>query len=115
MEQPFPDSVQVAAPGTETLPVPPVWVKVTVSPSIVVPAPPETLAVHLEVAPIANEAGAHETEVLAAGKGRYANVVVAVADPPGPPHVAFTWYIPAIQQGLPPPQEMVPPATVTWL
>ena len=114
MEQLFPESVQVAAEGNETLPVPPVWVKVSVSPSIEVPAPPETLAVHLEVAPVANEAGAHETEVLAGGEGTYANVVVIIAEAPYPAHVAFTRYVPAIQQGLPP-QEMVPPATVTWL
>ena len=79
-----------------------------------VPAPPDTLAVHWEVAPITKEAGAHETEVLAGGEGAYVNVVVVIAEAPYPAHVAFTRYVPAIQQGLPP-QEMVPPATVIWL
>ena len=37
------------------------------------------------------EVGVHETEVLAGAKGKYVNVVVFMADPPFPPHVALTW------------------------
>jgi len=113
-EQLFPDSAHVAGEENETLPDPPVWENATVSPSLVVPAPPDTLAVHWEVAPTAKEAGAHETEVLAGELGKYWKVVVPIAVAPYPAHVAFTRYVPAIQQGLPP-QEMPPPATVSWL
>ena len=62
-EQLIPRRLQVAPEGNETLPVPPVWEKVIVSPEIEPKKAPLMLAVQDEAAPTASEAGAQETEV----------------------------------------------------
>lgn len=68
MEQSFPERVQVAGDGNETLPVPPDWENSTVSPSVV-PTPPDTATLHVELASVIKERGAHETEVLTSDRG----------------------------------------------
>lgn len=103
-EQVVPERVQVAGVGRVTLPVPPVWEKVTVSPVRELTAP-DTVAVQDEVAPVAKDAGVHETEVVVVAVvavGEYWNVVVCDAEPLLLPHTAFTVYSPEIQLTVPP-------------
>jgi hypothetical protein len=62
------ERAQVAEAGSVTLPVPPVWEKLTVSPEMM-PPQPDTVAVQGEESPISNciapsaRGGGHETEV----------------------------------------------------
>ena len=94
---------QVDCEGRLTAPVPPdTREKVTVSP-VMLPVVPATVPVQVEVDPIAT-GEVHATVVVVAAIGfvEYWNVVVIVAVPPGPPHVAFTEYVPATQFAVPP-------------
>jgi hypothetical protein len=101
-EQLVPESAHVAEDDSLTLPVPPVWEKVTVSPEMV-PVAPDTVAVQDEVAPAAREAGVHETAVVVVvALGEYWNVVFCAAEPPLPPHAASTAYSPETQLTVPP-------------
>jgi len=63
------ERVQVAGDGSVTLPVPPVWEKLTVSPEMM-PPQPDTVALQGEESPTSNciapsaRGGGHETEVV---------------------------------------------------
>jgi hypothetical protein len=68
-------------------------------------------------APTTKDVGSHETEVVVvAFPEKYSNVDVPIAVPPGPPHVAFTRYVPEVQQEpAVAPEQVPPPETVSWL
>jgi hypothetical protein len=108
IEQLVPEMVHVAGEGSATAPAP-VAEKAIFSPEIV-PEAPDTVAVHCAIAFTAMETWEQDTEVVVPDAGEYWKAVTAVEVPPAPPRVMFTVYFPTVQHGLPPPQDIGPPA-----